>query len=212
MHSFVTFYLSLWFWKEKFSHWKNFNLDWFIFNLFSNQKKWKDFPASRLLDLKLKCIFDFTEAEQSRLPNLQHVSESTILPSSKEGTTPKSDSQKQSHSTSASTNLNQSATKANSIDTFTTAVDVSHGNDFDSSLVKQKLLNTSNPNTNSPNSNNANIRPEKNDNTINELKLLKQENEMFKKEITRLKVANAFDFFLRFVFISKFKSIFFFLG
>jgi hypothetical protein len=75
---------------------------------------------------------------------------------------------------------------------------MSHGssNDFDSSLVKQKLLNTSNPNTISPISNNATIRPEKNDNTINELKLLKQENEMFKKEITRLKVANDLIFLI----------------
>jgi hypothetical protein len=147
-------------------------------------KKWKDFPATRLLDLKLKCIFDFTEAEQSRLPNLQQVSESTVIPSSKEGSISKADTHKQqSHSTSTSSNLSmsQGGTKGNS-DNFSTAAD---SNDFDSSIVKQKILNISN--TNSPN--NSSSRPEKNDNTINELKLLKQENEMFKKEITRLKVS-----------------------
>ena len=80
--------------------------------------------------------------------------------------------------------MNQGVTKGSS-DNFSTAVD---SNDFDSSIVKQKISNTSNSNTNSPNNNTTITRPEKNDNIVNELKLLKQENEMFKKEITRLKV------------------------
>ena len=81
--------------------------------------------------------------------------------------------------------MSQGVTKGNS-DNFSTAAD---SNDFDSSIVKQKILNISNSSTNSPNNSSITSRPEKNDNTINELKLLKQENEMFKKEITRLKVS-----------------------
>ena len=79
--------------------------------------------------------------------------------------------------------MSQNGTKGNS-DNFSTAADSS---DFDSSIVKPRILNISN--TNSPTNSTITSRPEKNDNTINELKLLKQENEMFKKEITRLKVS-----------------------
>ena len=45
--------------------------------------KWKDFPSSRLLDLKLKCVFDFNEAELLKLSTLTPVSESTVIPSVK---------------------------------------------------------------------------------------------------------------------------------
>jgi hypothetical protein len=176
--------------------------------------KWKDFPASRLLDLKLKCLFEFTEAEQLKLSQLQPVNDSTVIPPQKndrtQSSTAKNDTQQQqqhSSSTSSQQPTKTPSTSSRSSDIYSTANSDSQQtssstNDFDSNIKTSNYTTGStnpniNNNNNSPYNNNnsssisSNARPEKNDNTINELKLVKQENEFFKKEINRLKEEEA---------------------
>jgi hypothetical protein len=165
--------------------------------------KWKDVPASRLLDLKLKCLFEFNESDQAKLSN----SSSTAA-----GGADKIEK---------SSSMRTSTSKPN--ETYVQASDL-HSNDFESTYsstskqqaaANQQLANA-NLNTNSNNSSassatsvaasqssaavaaafstassnliSAASRLDKNDNTLNELKLLRQENDSLKKEINRLKV------------------------
>lgn len=160
---------------------------------------WKDVPASRLLDLKLKCLFDFTEAEQSRLNRLAPVSDTTLphQPSSNSSTTtvsssvaPGTDNTKQSASnamhrqTSSSSAMTQSrvsqmsnvsnVSNASSVgDVFSHANDAQQNGDADLSKVNRSRL------------------EQKDDNTLNELKMLKKENESLTLEVKRLKEEDA---------------------
>lgn len=123
-------------------------------------------PATRLLDLKLKCIFELTESDQQRLQSQQQAvgNDTTTIKSNESGV--------KSSGKSASNVSSSSISK----DTFVQAA-----SDFDSTYVqKTAAANT----TAAP----VSSRLDKNDNTLNELKLLRQENDNLKKEVARLKV------------------------
>lgn len=158
--------------------------------------------ANRLLDLKLKCIFEFTELDHARAGQPVNTT-ATSLDDGKvianESTSKPSSGRS---NTSSSTTSNTSSSK----DTYVNANDMSTANDFDSTAVSIKpssqytsnQKNTTTPaaavaantnnNNNSTTSSTAASRLEKNDNTLNELKQLKQENDSLKKEVARLKV------------------------
>jgi hypothetical protein len=152
--------------------------------------KWKDFPSSRLLDLKLKCCFEFTEAEQLKLANLAPVSEATIIPQSKTLTTTtttttsaaekiqeanmdKAPSEPSSSLTKQFVNTHESTNSNNLVNTTPNTSSIANMINY---------ANINNKNNISPSSISSN-----NDNQVNELKLVRQENELFKKEISRLK-------------------------
>lgn len=173
---------------------------------------WKDVSASRLLDLKLKCIFEFTEAEQQKLASQMSdvstiQSNTSIIPPSANTTLDSNISKTQLSSQTAAQLQKPAQTAAAAAAAVATAPsilkqsvskqanDVSHP-DFDS----YQHSNTNNAQTNSSNLAN-NKTPvtttaatpvgkqisDKNDNLANELKLAQQENEALKIEITRLK-------------------------
>lgn len=161
-------------------------------------------PTSRLLDLKLKCVFEFTEAEQQRLPQLTPQTNDTLsIQSSRSSTGASSQdtlstasTQSKPSSTASSTPSQRSTTTVTSaaaaapvvatsnkqaaaainttVDSLSTSL-----NDFDSTARSFNKTLNSGP---------AAAKLDKNDNLSNELKLSRQENESLKKEIARLKV------------------------
>lgn len=125
---------------------------------------WKDVPATRLLDIKLKCIFETNESDQAK---------SQEKTESKQVQSPVVQSpQVQSSRQESKTQVNRTAVEANS------------SSDFES-MPTSIPTKPSQQNTN--NSNNT-TRLDKNDNVANELIQFKQENELLKKEINKLKV------------------------
>lgn len=111
---------------------------------------WKDISASRLLDLKLKCLFEFTEAEQQRLsqltPQTQNDSVSVQTVSTKFDTA----SSQQSEQIQAQQPPKKSATSSSSSAATTTTNSTS---------------NKSNSNTNNPYNNNTSSLDQTNDQT-----------------------------------------------
>lgn len=174
---------------------------------------WKDVSASRLLDLKLKCIFEFTEAEQQKL-SLQHqqneqqnqtqsnssnlasvtatektLDSTTVTSTNVPTQKPKQTSQppQQQPSQSAGKHATAGAGKgySNANDVYSNATDThTAGADFESTLNHTPtVINT----TSKPTVNAAPARQDKNDNLLNENKQMKEENDYLKKEIARLK-------------------------
>jgi hypothetical protein len=155
-----------------------------------------------LLDLKLKCLFEYSEAEQNRLSKMSEQSEGTqSLPpqttvnnsNNMNGGTAKSSLSAPTGPLAASRQVSSKSHLSNvsnsSMDVYSHATDNSTA-DFESTLPtkvhsKQTKASTSPTSTHSPNDS---IRKEKDDNTINELKLLKKENESLLRENTTLKV------------------------
>lgn len=124
---------------------------------------WKDLPANRLLDLKLKCIFDFNEGEQTQ-PTSEPELDKVV---------------KQSQTSSAPSP--QATTTAILTPTATPSSQVS-------STSSNQSNQTNTPKT-AATTNKSDVQARTNDeNTLNELKLARQENEFLKKEINRLKV------------------------
>ena len=186
-------------------------------------------PPTRLLDLKLKCLFEFTEAEQQRLSQLTPQSnESVSIQSSKSNTTasgmassalPASQystvSSQQSVEAVSGASSTQPASKAAAAVSKTskpnaaaaavaanistadysindsTAVSAG-GNDFESfnrtQVNTSKSSNSTAAATAAAAAAAAAAKTDKNDNLVNELKLVKKENEILKKEVSRLKV------------------------
>jgi hypothetical protein len=167
---------------------------------------WKDVSASRLLDLKLKCLFEFTEAEQQKLSQ-QHQQQQqqneqqnqTLVNSSNlasvtanntnilEQTTIKQKQTNQQQQPPVTKNTNK---LSNAADVYSTATESQSSSDFDSTSNVVNSSNISKINNNIPSTIAANVsatRQDKNDNLLNELKLTKEENDTLKKEIARLK-------------------------
>jgi len=161
---------------------------------------WKDISATRLLDLKLKCLFDFSQDDQKTL-----AKESPAAPAKAEATSPTPVSKPSlsssstatastpANNTTATTTANTANTTATkSVDEFANATATaavrasargdSVGSDFDSSSQTKvsPLASTTTGMTASAGAN-------KNDNTLNELKLNRQENAVLKIENNRLK-------------------------
>ncbi len=175
--------------------------------------------ASRLLDLKLKCLFEFTEAEQQKLSQ-QHQQQQqqqqqneqqnqTLVNSSNlasvtanntnilEQTTikQKQTNQQQQQQPTVTKNTNK---LSNAADVYSTATESQSSSDFDSTSNVVNSSNISKINNSIPLTIAANVsatRQDKNDNLLNELKLTKEENDTLKKEIARLKVRLKETFF-----------------
>lgn len=164
---------------------------------------WKDISTERLLDMKLKCVFEFTEAEQQRLQHLTPQSDQSMTTS----TTNQSVGSKQLGNTSNISTVTSTLNKPQSQQQQQQNVSKAKtlNNDDDDSTVNgfESMSSISNTTSsagtiNRTTVNNAttstpstavvgNVAREKNDNVLNELKLYKQENEVLKKEINRLK-------------------------
>lgn len=158
--------------------------------------------------MKLKCVFEFTEAEQQRLQHLTPQSEQSMTTSTSNQTA--GSNQKPVGNTSsalplATSTLNKQQSQQQ-IQQQVSAKAKNLNNDDDDSTVNgfesmssisnttssagtinRSTVNTSTPSTTAVVGGGGASR-EKNDNVLNELKLFKQENEVLKKEINRLKV------------------------
>ena len=170
------------------------------------------------MDMKLKCIFEFTEEEQKKLQHLKQVSDAPSNTSQQQNATLANASGQKSTS---STNKQPRAA-----DAYSSSADT-HANDFES----MTSLNT-NAGTNANANANSNVATtnsragalaatgvakttttatsasssgqadSKNENTLNELKFYKQENEALKREVNRLKVSHG-PFTLTLTFVYK---------
>ncbi|RNA17534.1 vesicle-associated membrane -associated A isoform X1 [Brachionus plicatilis] len=125
---------------------------------------WKDVPPTRLLDIKLKCVFEQLDSDQARQdqPKGEKISHSSLTQSAQPA---KQESRNQSSRTS---NIEESGTSS-----FESAP---------SSL---------NPKSSQTNTNNNSARLDKNDNLANELIQVRHENDLLKKEINKLKEEEA---------------------
>ncbi len=144
---------------------------------------WKDLPANRLLDLKLKCIFDFNEGEQTQPtsePELDKVAKQT-----------QNSSAPSPQATNAAI-LTPTATPSSQV----------------SSTSTSQSNQTNTPKT-AVTTNKSDVQARTNDeNTLNELKLARQENEFLKKEINRLKVILLLHFIYKNFFVSIISILF----
>lgn len=157
---------------------------------------WKDVSNSRLLDLKLKCIFELTESDQQRLQQQQQSG----------GGESKQQQQQDTSKLSASSTASKSSVSSSSFSTANKENFVQATADFDSSSSHQQQQTYAQKASNVPANSPATVaaaaaaatttttlgsggssRLDKNDNAINELKWLKQENERLTREVARLK-------------------------
>lgn len=178
---------------------------------------WKDVPPSRLLDLKLKCVFDMPEGGETgkdgkNVPNGDSTSTKSVTPSMNSTTTSSGGSsggatQKPSSTTNSTpVASHRTVTSHSNADIYSNASDL-HTGDFESTLHTSGSL-TSSPSAaatttttnqrvattttstsqqSAATSTTASRGQDKNENVINELKLVKHENEALRKEIQRLK-------------------------
>lgn len=151
------------------------------------------------MDMKLKCIFEFTEEEQQKLQHLKPSSDAPTNNISQQSVTlTNAGGQKSTSSTSS-----KPTSKPAAADVYSAAD--AHANDFES----MTSLNTNTSSNITATTTTANARStaaaaataaavkatpsgqqdSKNENTLNELKFFKQENEALKKEVNRLKVS-----------------------
>lgn len=155
---------------------------------------WKDVSNSRLLDLKLKCIFELTESDQQRLQQQQQQG----------GGESKQQQQQDTSKLSASSTASKSSVSSSSFSTANKENFVQATADFDSSSSHQQQQTYAQKASTVPANSPATVaaaattatttlgsggssRLDKNDNAINELKWLKQENERLTREVARLK-------------------------
>ena len=147
--------------------------------------------------MKLRCLFEFTEAEQQRLalqqpipnePAANTASTATTIPNSQQNSKSIDQETKQAVSQASKsivTNLSQlekppvANIQANPASTVTASIAKSSDSD---ALTKDFDSNNSIKNSFYKQS------TDRNDNLLNEIKLVKQENENLKKEVARLKV------------------------
>lgn len=167
---------------------------------------WKDVSASRLLDLKLKCIFEFTEAEQQKLASQMSdvstiQSNTSIIPASANTTLDTTSKvQASSQSVLSKPAVTQSILKQPAAATATAvnkqteeAADfesLQYANSNNTQANNSTLVNNKTPVTTSTNATAGASSPkisDRNDNFANEYKLAQQENESLKKEVARLK-------------------------
>jgi chemotaxis protein histidine kinase CheA len=162
------------------------------------------------LDLKLKCLFEFTEAEQQRLSQLTPQNNESVSISRANNTTANnttanttantlystassqsvlettaSQQQQQPQTQAPKPNKSLSTTSSRTSDYQSAANDSavsSPSSDFESSRNANKTVTSSSPAAT------AAAKLDKNDNLVNELKLAKQDNENLKSEVKRLKV------------------------
>ena len=167
-------------------------------------------PTSRLLDMKLRCVFEFTEAEQQRLQspqandqgNLSTVStgssaslnttrtlEQEVKPAPAPVQAPKpvniptqpAPVKSISPNVSVTNTLSSSNTPVNATTNKINDIDLL-AKDFESTIVNSTVK--------APAVTLSRMNADKNDISSNEMKLLKIENENLKKEIGRLKVSS----------------------
>ena len=160
------------------------------------------------MDMKLKCIFEFTEEEQQKLQHLKQVSDAPSNTSQQSSTTLSNttSSQKSTSSTGGTKQqqqANSSSSSSSKTDVYSSAD--THANDFESMTSLNTNTGIINPTTTTTTSRSGagsvaaktatTTSDSKNENTLNELKFYKQENEVLKKEVNRLKVStNAHNF------------------
>lgn len=175
---------------------------------------WKDLPANRLLDLKLKCIFEQTETGQTRAVDQQqkvdNVGTPSVSSSSSNTAVTNSATIRNANNNNSNSLSNQqsspSPVQSNKATRQTDDYQTASSTDFDStrsSQVGSQLNSTvvNNTNSNTTSSSTTASRLDKNDNTLNELKLLRNENDKLKKEIERLKVSkNILHFLIQKIF------------
>lgn len=163
---------------------------------------WKDVPASRLLDLKLKCIFELTETDQQRIQTQQQQQQQQTAPA---------ENKSSNNNNNDAAIKNAKSTSSVSSSSFSKDTYVAAASDFDST----HHVNTTSSNKSSAAGSNASSpvvstvgsvssstsstsvnpavssRVDKHDNTLNELKMLRQECETLKRENIRLKEEEA---------------------
>lgn len=150
---------------------------------------WKDVPATRLLDIKLRCIFEQTESEQQQ-GQQQQQSQPQPQPQQQSSSQKPQNEVKQTTETTKAQAISTSAqsptagVKQQQQDSRQTPNRTETSADFESApsslVVKSHNVNNSN-----------NARLDKSDNVVNELIQVKQENELLKKEINKLKEEEA---------------------
>lgn len=134
---------------------------------------WKDVPPTRLLDIKLKCLFEQPDSEQTRID--QSKPEKTLQSSQLPHQTKQETRSQSNRSSNFDENINNKFESAPSINS------------------KSPLLNTNNNNL---------ARLDKNDNLANELIQSRQENDLLKKEINKLKVIFYFYLLIYYIIIN----------
>jgi hypothetical protein len=154
---------------------------------------WKDISPTRLLDLKLRCVFEYTEQEQQKLVQQQQQFTNEQQPAQPQQP-PQQQQQQQLSSNQSKSNVNrpsslQSANRSNN-DAYVSASNEQHNaSDFDSTTIAAPAKTfTTSAGGNTLSSSPASLRQDKNDNVLNEIKLIRQENEQLKKENRILKV------------------------
>ena len=155
------------------------------------------------MDMKLKCIFEFTEEEQQKLQHLKQVSDAPSNTSQQSTTLPNTTSgQKSTSSTGIKQQQQQQPNSSSSSKTDVYSSADTHANDFESMTSLNTNTGIINPTTTTTSRSGAALAgsasakttttttsDSKNENTLNELKFYKQENEVLKKEVNRLKVS-----------------------
>lgn len=151
---------------------------------------WKDVNSSRLLDLKLKCIFEFSADEQQKistnaqsndLSTMSNTSTYTSLDSTKQP--PAKTVEETRPAAPASAQQPASRQSARHIEP---AISNPNSNE---SVVKSSAASTLMTSEKAPNAVSAVRQTDKTDNLSNELKVVQQENEALRKEIAGLKEA-----------------------
>lgn len=159
-------------------------------------------PPTRLLDLKLKCIFELTESDQQRVQQ-QVAQTQPVTAAAAESTTNK---------TSADSSLKSAKSAMSGVSTSSFAKDnfMPATSDFDSTTAHKTTAGTpaasaaisAAAGTGTPSAASVSSRLDKNDNTLNELKLLRQENDNLRKEVARLKVRILLYPFISFIYFT----------
>lgn len=152
---------------------------------------WKDVDSKRLLDLKLKCIFEFTDSEHQKMGNSASVNDTNNSNASQYGSmdsnkqvtkeqppAPVKQTSRQSEQHIEAHDFDSSSTPA-----ANTQAPVTQGHVNMPSATTQKS-----PVSNTGNSS-ASRHSDKNDNLTNELKVLQKENEALKIEVANLREA-----------------------
>ncbi|CAF0725568.1 unnamed protein product [Brachionus calyciflorus] len=136
---------------------------------------WKDVAPTRLLDIKLKCLFEQTESEQQTKQD-QTKTESKPVQQVAQPQTIQHETKSQNRNVEVSSTANDFESAPSSL--------VNKSSQSNTNTATNNTISTTSNNNN--NSNNI-ARLDKSDNVVNELKQVKQENELLKKEINKLK-------------------------
>lgn len=144
---------------------------------------WKDVDSKRLLDLKLKCIFDFTDAENNKLANSTsqpQANESAVVNSSNLSTYQQVDT-----TVKKETNKEQQAPAQVNTRQSVAATESMQDSKASTNNSQPEVTQTKPPAASSA----PRQQADKNDNLANELKVVQKENEALKIEVANLREA-----------------------